>query len=181
MVITFAVIGISNIATHFLKYMSKKVRKSSEKLHMVDAEVQTDIRANTVSEGLLALEQVPLLQSRVNELTAASSQGHPAADMGDRPIFTNEFMRLTEDDLRLLVYDNMGITVRADETKAVMVGMLRTLEGYVTDPQIRYLRDLIRKKEGGPVRPFIVEEVRNRTSVSVAIDSFKQLPDRRLR
>ena len=90
-------------------------------------------------------------------------------------------MLLTEEDLRVLVYDNTGIDVRADESKAVMVGMLKTLPGYVTDPQIGYLRDLIKKKEGTPFRPFTVEEVRNKASASAAIDAIKRLPDHPLR
>ena len=110
---------------------------------------------------------------------AASSQGHLVVLPDDQPDFTSELERLTAADLRLLVSENVGINPGADAEKATMVQMLMTSSGFATVKQMRYLRDLIRKKERGSIRPFTVDEIRSKRHASAAIEAFKSMPDRR--
>ena len=59
-----------------------------------------------------------------------------------------------------------------------MIEMLKSSNELATVKQMRYLRDLIRKKEQGSRRAFTLEEVRTRGHASRAISGLIQLLDR---
>ena len=61
--------------------------------------------------------------------------------------------------------------------KEVMIQTLKSSTELATVKQMRYLRDLIRKKEGSR-RAFTLEEVRTKAHASRAISAFIQMPDR---
>ena len=105
------------------------------------------------------------------------SQGYLAVQPEDNFFLYSELDRFTAAELKTLCESAIGVPPGAGARKEAMIEMLKGSTELATVKQMRYLRDLIRKKEGSR-RAFTLEEVRSKRHASVAISAFIQRNDR---